>query len=271
MRKSCRTMTNWLALTLLGALVLTGWDCSVSLPPTNQAHIRANVRLKEEVLPPYASRRFYTIENNETANFLVLKIEPALWSWGLAEDPAKPKSVAAWREASGATAVLNAAYFTESGEPSGYWKNTPTVPVSAISWPKKGSGYTGTVMIKDGALALAYLPSDAPDPAKSDAIFLTFPTLIADGRPLVEKETGLKSRRTALAEDQSGTDYIIITEEGIVSLHQFSRWLSEQPERFTRAVNLDGGPSTGLSLKDGGEALEIPSAPVPNVLLLRRR
>jgi exopolysaccharide biosynthesis protein len=226
-------------------------------------------------LPVYAERRVVNLsETGERVTFLMLRIEPDAWQWSLAQDPGNLKTPEAWRAQLGAEIVMNGSYFNERGEPSGYFRNPPDVPSSSIRWPldaQNRTGYTGAVLLKDGALSLAYLPDADLDPAQADAIFLTFPTLVANGKSVVEKESGLRARRTALAEDADGRDYILVTEEGSVSLFALSRWLVAQPEEFRIAVNLDGGPSTGLALRDGDAAIDLGLAPVPNVLALRKR
>jgi len=261
---------------LVFSIVLSG--CVQVTRPVSIDLTKDGPRVSEtKTLPDYISRRRTKSEGSGVeATFLVLKIDPAKWSWEAAEAVEAPKSVAAWRDAIGADIVINAAYFTASGTPSGFWRNASSTPRSRRDWPNEKSrsdkaGYTGAVLVKDGALSLAYLPEDDIDPENYDTAFLTYPTLIADGQPVVLKESGLFARRTVLAEDADGDDYVIVTEEGSATLYGLSRWLAEQPESFVRAVNLDGGPSTGLALEDGDTSLSLGYALIPNVLAVRRR
>ncbi|MEK7105524.1 MAG: phosphodiester glycosidase family protein, partial [Patescibacteria group bacterium] len=68
-------------------------------------------------------------------------------------------------------------------------------------------------------------------------------------------------------EDAAGHDYLIVTKKGSLSLYELAKWLDEQPENFVIAGNLDGGPSTGLSLENEKHDLEIPSGAVPSVIV----
>ncbi len=226
-------------------------------------------------LPNYLERRSYSRQSGEKIVFLMAKIEPGLWNWSLAEDRGEPKTPSAWRRELGATIAVNGVYFTASGTPAGYLR-LGADGKSLKPWPKESerknkSGYTGAGIIADGQLYLAYLPADTVDPEKGETVFLTYPTLVYDGVAAIEKETGLVARRTALAEDAKGNIYIIVTEEGGLTLREFSAWLAVQPEKFLRAINLDGGPSTGFSLADGAATIDFGFAEVPNALLVKKK
>lgn len=262
----------------LAALSFALVGCVQVTRPLSIELTRSGPRASEtEPLPDYVSRRKAKLQGSSLeTTFLVLKIDPERWSWDAVEDAENPKSVSAWQEALGAPIVMNAAYFTASGTPSGYWRDEPGTPKSRRPWPSAEAqadkaGYTGAVSIKDGRLSLDYLPEADLDPRDYDSIFLTYPTLVLGGTPAVAKESGLLARRTVLAEDAAGTDYAIVTEEGSATLYELSRWLAGEPENFVRAVNLDGGPSTGLVVRDGGAEIGLGYALVPNVLAIRRR
>lgn len=226
-------------------------------------------------LPNYLERRSYSRQSGEKIVFLIAKIEPGLWNWSLAEDRGEPKTPSAWRRELGATIAVNGVYFTASGTPAGYLR-LGAAGKSLKPWPRESErknkiGYTGAGIISGGRLDLAYLPTDEVDPEKGETIFLTYPTLTVDGEAAVEKETGLVARRTALAEDDAGNVYVIVTEAGGLTLREFSAWLAAQPEKFYRAINLDGGPSTGFSLQDGEATIDFGFAEVPNALIIRKK
>ncbi len=231
----------------------------------------------ERRLPSYVSRREWKDpDTGASATFLVARLDPAAWTWDLAQDVEQPKTPREWRDVLGASLVINGSYFTASGTPSGFYQNFPTTPKSAIPWPNTSaraneSGYTGVVRLVGGNIHLSYLPKEEISLKTTDQLFLTYPTLLFGGAALIEKDSGLTARRTVLAEDVTGVTYIIVTEGGLISLHDLAAWLVEQPEAFTIAVNLDGGPSTGLALKDGDAAIDTSLAAVPNVVVGRRK
>ncbi len=192
------------------------------------------------------------------------------WQWALANDPANPKSVSAWREMATANMVINGAYFDEKYQPAGYYKDLETK--SSKPWPDKKSqadpkSYSGLIRIKNGQLEIIHLVNSQQDEPKNDErAFLTYPTLVSNGESVIKDDSQKYARRTVLAQDDRGNIYILVTESGALSLFEASQWLASQPEGIKIAVNLDGGPSTGLSYELNGAKFEIPSAPIPNVL-----
>lgn len=207
---------------------------------------------------------------DRSVTFLVYRLPTFGAEYSLVGDPSNPRGVRQWREDLGAAVVFNGSYFNADNTPSGYWKTGKGT--SAVPWPSREAqadphGYTFSLTALMGGLGMRYLPND-PGDERVDETLLSFPTLLADGRPMVEADSGLRARRTAVAEDADGVDYAIVTEAGTLTLYELSRWLAEQPENFVVAGNLDGGPSTGISIENGGDDIDVLSAAVPNVVAI---
>lgn len=212
-------------------------------------------------------RRHATFQDREV-DFLIVELSHD-WRWELANDTTNPKTTEGWRMERGADLVFNAAYFNEDYTPSGFFKTERDI--SQVPWPssakqKDQHAYTFMVSILPNDFHLRYLPAHTQSEPTTDA-FLSFPTLLADRHPLVEEDSQLYAERTILAEDADGRDYLIQTEKGSISLYEAAQWLAKQPEHFVIAGNLDGGPSTGLSMENGTNDIILPSAPVPSVIL----
>jgi len=223
-----------------------------------------------EKLPSGWERRTVSYGEGRDVIWLVAPLAQGAWTWAIENSPKEPKSVQAWRQALNANLVINGAYFDVDFTPAGYYQTDKTS--STHAWPdKKGQtdpkSYSGMVRIKDGKLQLTHLVSQPqPKPADHESTLLSYPTLMSDGQALVKEDSQKYARRTVLAQDSTGTAYVMVTEKGAVSLYEASRWLAAQPERFRIAINLDGGPSTGLSYGKDDENAEVDSVPVPNVL-----
>ncbi|OGL99122.1 hypothetical protein A2501_00570 [Candidatus Uhrbacteria bacterium RIFOXYC12_FULL_57_11] len=223
-------------------------------------------------LPDGLSRRTIRIGDREIG-LLVYRLPSSLREYALVGDPSRPKSVRAWREELGADVVFNGSYFMEDGTPAGYWKTGKGT--SVVPWPSPVEqadpyGYTFALSIMNGGLETRYLPWD-PITEPVGETLLSFPTLVANGMAMVESDSGQLARRTAVAEDADGTDYLIVTERGTMSLFELSQWLASQPERFVIAGNLDGGPSAGVSIENNRQDIEVLSASVPNVVVIFSR
>lgn len=258
----------------------SGCETEVSQAPKDfpkpATQIVETVEEKAQPLTDFMNRRSVTYSDGRVVEFLVIGIDEEEFEWGMANNPAEPKTVLAWRRNLDASLVVNGSYFNEDMQPTGYYRIAGATS-SRITWPgrdeqKNKSGYTGLVRIIDGDLNLEYLPAGRQRESAPDvAAFLSFPTLVYDGEALIEEDSKKYAHRTLLAQDARGEPYIILTESGIPSLYETAKWLEAQPEEFTIAINLDGGNSTGLSYADDEVKLEIVSAPVPNVLYLNRR
>lgn len=226
-------------------------------------------------LSDFMHRRTVTYSDGRIVNFLVIKLNKEMFKWNMANEPSSPKTVMAWRQELDADLVINGSYFDEEMRPTGFYK-LQNQKSSRIAWPEREkqnneTGYTGMIQIRGGLLELFYLPDNfQKTPTQDTAVFLSYPTLIANGKSLIETNTQRYARRTVLAHDKEGIPHVVITENGALSLYELAKWLNQQPEQFMIAINLDGGGSTGLSYEDQKIKLEITSVPVPNVIYLNK-
>lgn len=214
-------------------------------------------------MPEYVTWRTASM-NGRRVEFMVVELPRSLWEWDVVEDVDNPKTVKEWREALGADIVFNAAYFNEDYTASGFMKEGKGP--SRVPWPtreEQADPYGYTFLVHN--LHSTYLPRDPQEEPVGDA-FLSFPTLVVDGQPIVAEDSQKYAARTMLAEDVNGNSYMVITTEGSVSLYEAAQWLAAQPEQFTLAGNLDGGPSTGVSIENKNRDIEDASAPVPSVI-----
>lgn len=257
------------------SLVATGSGCYATNETKPQALtinqvINNQPKATPQALPSGFERREVAYADGRQVTWIVVLLKKDGWSWSLANDPSKPKAVSAWRELLKANLVINGSYFNEDYHPSGYYQEPNSS--SSKPWPdlaaqKKPDSYSGLLKIRDGKLDILHL-TEKPQtkPAKDEQALLTYPTLLANGQALVKEDSKKYARRTILAQDAEGTAYLLITESGALSLYEASQWLANQPEKLQIAINLDGGPSTGLSYQKDDSGFEIPSVPVPNVI-----
>lgn len=222
-------------------------------------------------LPANVERRSAAIDG-EFVSFLIVHLDDAM-TWGFANDPSGPRSVHEWREDLGADLVMNGSYFTETNQPAGYYSidgNANTVCPMLSSNADIAFGYTFAVWINDHRLEFGYT-ADHPEicggPAAAPVTaFASFPTLVYQNASMIEEDSELKAHRTMLAQTVDGERFIVLTESGEVTLYDAAQWFLEQDEEYAIVGNLDGGPSTGLSMRGTRWDIEVPSAAVPNVI-----
>jgi len=184
------------------------------------------------------------------------------------------KQLDTWGREHKALAVCNGGYF-EVGkrEPSG---------LEIVGGVRSGTlvnrgEYGGSLIVKDGKAALVWDPEFRDDPKITELVQCS-PLLVSDGQPWSPPSDGKpepKNARTFILTDGAG-HWAIGTVEN-VGLQELGRLLTTPgviPEfSVKRALNLDGGPSTGLWFKtaDGRENLEKPGWVVRNGIAVMPR
>jgi hypothetical protein len=165
----------------------------------------------------------------------------------------------------GAVVAINGGYFEAGFRPLGL------VRIAGVDrHPRSSAGVLSGVVAIDGAGHLALLPREA-ELADAVAAFQAGPFVIDPGGVVGVGDRPASARRSLLAMDDHGRLLLLVT--GALTLHQVAMLLHDQPqafgmERVERALNLDGGPSAGLSL-----ALDDPAwssgerGPVRNILV----
>ncbi len=103
------------------------------------------------------------------------------------------------------------------------------------------------------------------------------PRLVVDGAPNVKRDDGKRSERTALCiRDEGKTiDVFVVRQEGSAveagpSLYALGQFLARRG--CEGALNLDGGPSTGVAWKEGEEVKrEGPRGPVRHAIVFKKK
>lgn len=207
-----------------------------------------------ESLHPGFERRVINITTAETGlrdSLYILRVDPAVYRFDVAYHPGQPQSLEQWQTETGALLVVNGGYFTESYDATG---------VVVVGGQASGVSYQdfgGMLTITAGGPSLRWLPQQPYDPAEGLLAGLqSFPMLVTPGGQLgYPDEDGQRARRTVIAQDTDGRILFILAINGTFSLHQMSRFLVESDLNIDRALNLDGGASTGLLLSDPPEGI----------------
>ena len=173
--------------------------------------------------------------------------------------------------AEGALLVTNAGFFTEE------WKATGLLVSSGKTLspfvPQAGSAGSGVFLIRAGQIRL--LERDAArGETFSDALLAiqAGPRIIEPGgRPGIRSDDGARANRTVIGADHAGRLALVVVYQGDgghrfgPSLFELMRLLGSQGlGRVSRelaldiALNLDGGASTGLSLRSQAHGTHLP-------------
>jgi uncharacterized protein YigE (DUF2233 family) len=196
------------------------------------------------------------------ARLYLLRLDPARRDFRLAYRPGEPQSLAAWREETGASLLVNGGFFTEA------YVATGLVIVDGVPSGVSYRDFGGMVAFMDEGVeiwSLAERPY-APDPAIRYA-FQSFPMLVNGGQAVYLEEGGPAARRAVMALDGNGRVLFILTRRGELTLAQLSRFLAANDLDVQTALNLDGGASAGLLLADPSRRIPALS-PLPLVVVV---
>jgi hypothetical protein len=192
-----------------------------------------------------------TAESAARESLYILRIDPAFFQFDVAYHPGQPQSLEQWQTETGAFLVVNGGFFTE-----GYIATGAIV----VNGQPSGTSYQdfgGMLAITAAGPSLRWLPQQPYDPAEGLLAGLqSFPMLVTPGGQIgYPDEDGQRDRRTVIAQDSNGRMLFILAVTGTFSLHRMSRFLVESDMNIDRALNLDGGTSTGLLLREPEEGI----------------
>lgn len=159
------------------------------------------------------------------------------------------------------TLVVNGEYFDEKDMPIGY----TMIDGSRIG---KGmlTGKTTTMVGLSPKVVLGVERNSVHDG------FQTYPILVKNGRAAVVSDSKQYARRTFIGTDTVGSFYVGVIPDSSVSLYELAHVLVDTDIAWSMAVNLDGGPSTGLASRFSNHEEHFDSMTlIPNVLMVERR
>ncbi len=156
-----------------------------------------------------------------------------------------------------AAVVVNAGYFTAERRPTGLLVSHGKVLHPLV--PKGGSAGSGVLVVDD---EVRLLTRDEAKTHRFDEALLAIqsgPRIVEpDGSYGIRSDDGARANRTVIGKDVGGRLALAVfhAPHGAgPTLFELQRWLTEglgalAPElRFQTALNLDGGPSTGMVLR----------------------
>lgn len=203
-------------------------------------------------------------------SIVIFRIDPVLYSFEV-HHQTTPLNLEEWAAQTNADIVVNAGYFIIEDEV--YY---PTGLVISHSEPFGISygDFAGMFTVSNGYPDLRWLAQVPYDPSEQfDFALQSFPLLVKPGGELgfpAEFEDNLTARRTVLAKDQNGNILLILTQKRYFTLHTLSMFLTGSDLDLNIAVNLDGGPSTGLLIRE--PYFKIPAATLlPFVLTIHAK
>lgn len=183
---------------------------------------------------------------------LIVRLDPTAVRFDVGYAPGAPRDLAAWQAETGALLVINGGFFTEGYEATGLVVSRGTAHGQSYG------PFAGMFAVTEAGPDVRWLGSRPYDPTEPlVAALQAFPMLVLPGGSagVAPSDAGPDTaRRTWIGQDAQGRVLAGVAPTGGLTLADLSAWLASADLELDRALNLDGGGSTGLLLDagDGG-------------------
>lgn len=198
-----------------------------------------------------------------------VRLDPALVRLRVQYAPDMPQPLRTWVAAHRPLVAVNGGFFTADN------RATALIVSDGEAHGASYTGFGGMIAASsDGRVWIQALRDEPYNPAVPlDQAIQSFPMLVYPGGAAAEiTDNGQRARRTAVAMDRAGRVLIIVCPTGAFSLQALATWLASSDMEIDRALNLDGGASSGLFVHAGDIRWQIDSfAAIPSVLLIEPR
>lgn len=273
-------IVNW---TLLGCnpMEQTPIAFTATLLPTLPPTAVPTLPLTPETIPdtgwqflqPGMERRMIRLFNDQQEHIeslYILRVDQNLFRLDVAYHDT-PQSLEDWQKETNAIMVVNGGFFRVENEK--YVPNGLTV-INGEVLGSSYDGFGGMLAIHQGWAELRWLADQPYIPGEPlHGAVQSFPMLVKPGGELgfsAEFEDNMQARRTVIAQDREGRILFMLASRGHFTLHRLSLYLTESDLNLDIAINLDGGPSSGILLAEPREIIPSQSL-LPIVILVYPR
>lgn len=198
-----------------------------------------------------------------------VRLDPATIRLRIRYDPDAPQLLRTWFVAHRPLVAVNGGFFTAEN------RATALIVSDGTVYGTSYAGFGGMLAVApDGRIWIQALRDEPYDPdIPLDQAIQSFPMLIYPGGVVASiNDNGQRARRTVVAMDRAGRILLIVCPTSAFSLQELATWLASSDLEIDRALNLDGGSSSGIFVSAGTVRWQIDSfAALPSILLIEAR
>jgi hypothetical protein len=186
----------------------------------------------------------------EVDRILLSRIDPAHFTFQVANRPSRDRDPFDWMQHLGAVLVINGSYFARDGSPA-----TPLLSARVLSEPAEYDARHGAFVASASFVGIRDLARQDWREAFRDADhgMVSYPLLIgADGQSRSKGNARWLGNRSFVGHDGAGRVIVGTTKDAFFSLDRLAQFLRAAPLDLKLALNLDGGPIAcqAIALKD---------------------
>jgi len=189
------------------------------------------------------------VNKRQVDHLFLLRIDPACFRFEVAYDAEHPHSIQDWQKQTGALVVFNGGFFKVEKQrylPAGL------LVVDGQTFGESYTGFGGMFGVSSRGPDLRSLAQQPYQPGEPLQYALqSFPVLVKPGGLLgfpAQYEDNMLARRTVIGRDRDGRFIAIVADSSYFTLYRLSVYLVDSDLNLDVALNLDGGPSSGIAL-----------------------
>ena len=209
-----------------------------------------------ELEPGFQVREIPVMAGDQEIDRLYLsRFDPARFRFVARNEPDGAKDIDQWEAAlspdgtRGTVLIVNGSYFGLKGE-----ADTPFISMGARLGPGAYDAKAGVWVTNASGTHVVDLTGRDWRAVVENAenAMVSYPLLVGeDGRNNVRTKSNWLANRTFVAEDRQGRIIVGSTKDAFFSLDRLANFLLESDLELKTALNLDGGPIAGLSVRSG--------------------
>jgi uncharacterized protein YigE (DUF2233 family) len=213
----------------------------------------------------YRERRV-TLEDRSD-RLRLARVDPAQARLRVVYDPASPRRVSEWLVSTQAQLVINGNYFDPQQRALGL------IVADGARTGVVYEGFGGMLAIGENTVKVRW---NVSEPYRDDEALTyalqNFPMLVLPGGEanMQIDDNGRLAPRSAVAQDRAGRIVFVVSPAPMFTLTGLGQWLAASDLDIDAALNLDGGSSSGLLLREGNQILGADSwVSVPSVIVVQ--
>ena len=221
-------------------------------------------------LQPGLEYRELDVAIDQRADHLRLaRVDPQQLRFRVVYRPDQPRRVSAWLESEKAALAVNGGYFDPDNQALGLLIHEGRL--TGQPYP----GFGGMLAISAEGVRVRWNVAEPYVPGEPlTSALQNFPMLVLPGgAPNTDIDDNLKlAPRTAVGQDRQGRIVFVVSPGSVFTLTGLGQWLAASDLDLDAALNLDGGSSSGLVLREGTLQRGADSwAEVPDAIVVEAR